>query len=84
MILENDKLTKEEKACVASNIEKLKIGISQKMGPPGLMSEEASLRNLFMKFDKDNSGRMTINELNAMCLLCNVPLRRKYTMQIMK
>lgn len=84
MILETDKLSREEKACVASNLEKLRIGIQQKMGPPGLLSEEASLKNLFLKFDKDNSGRITINELNSMCLHCAVPLRRKYTMQIMK
>merc|ERR1719359_2524041 len=38
---------------------------------------------MFNQYDKDKTGLITINELNALCLGVGVPLERKYTMRIM-
>jgi len=48
------------------------------------MNLESGIDNIFKQYDKDRTGLITINELNALCLGVGVPLERKYTMRIMK
>lgn len=60
----------------------MKSGILQKVPPT--MNLETGIDNIFKQYDKDKTGIISINELNALCLGVGVPLERKYTMRIMK
>lgn len=82
MILENDVLTAQDKNTIKNCLARLKKGIEQKIPP--MMSFESGIRNIFIQYDKDKGGFITINELNSLCLGVGVPLERKYTMRIMK
>lgn len=75
MILENDELTEQDKVTIRSNLQRLKKGVLDKVPP--LYDLNTGLRNIFFQFDKDGTGVITINELNAMCLSVGVPLERK-------
>lgn len=75
MILENPELTDADKATIKSCLMRLKAGILQKIPPT--MDLENGIRNIFRQYDKEKSGKMTINELNALCLGVGVPLERK-------
>eukprot|EP00357_Protocruzia_adherens_P004449 CAMPEP_0114993068 /NCGR_PEP_ID=MMETSP0216-20121206/12311_1 /TAXON_ID=223996 /ORGANISM="Protocruzia adherens, Strain Boccale" /LENGTH=302 /DNA_ID=CAMNT_0002356643 /DNA_START=97 /DNA_END=1005 /DNA_ORIENTATION=+ len=44
--------------------------------------DEYLLRQIFRDFDTDDSGKLTIDELNAMLLKLEIPLERKYTRAI--
>jgi len=82
MMTESEELTPGDKIAIRQNLNRLKSGAMQKIPP--MMSFESGLRNIFLQFDKDRTGFITINELNVMCLKLGVPLERKYTMNIMK
>lgn len=75
MILEGDTLSAEDKATIKSCLSRLKKGVLEKVPP--LYDLNTGLKNIFWQFDKDNTGFITINELNAMCLSVGVPLERK-------
>jgi len=75
LILENDDLTSQDKIIVSNCLTKLKGGLLQKVPPT--IQLEAGIRNIFLEYDKDKSGMITINELNALCLGVGVPLERK-------
>lgn len=82
MILENESLSPQDKATVKNCLARMKKGIEQKIPP--MQSFESGIRNIFLQYDSDKGGVITINELNALCLGVGVPLERKYTMRIMK
>lgn len=75
MILEFDELSEQDKLVIKNCLAKMKHGILQKMPPT--MSEDSALRNLFLQYDSDKTGFITINELNSLCLGVGVPLERK-------
>lgn len=82
MITEFKELTAEDKRIVDGCLRRLHNGVLQKI--PVTQSLDSGIRNIFMQYDRDKSGKMTINELNNFCLGIGVPLERKYTMRIMK
>lgn len=75
MILENAVLTDNDKMKLKNILNRLEKGILNKI--PQTMDIETGVRNLFMRYDKDKTGKMTIDELNRFCLGIGVPLERK-------
>jgi len=44
---------------------------------------DSGISSIFKQFDRDGSGKITINELHALCIAVGVPMERKYTLTIM-
>jgi len=82
MMLENDMMTDNDRMLINKCLMKLKTGILHNLPPR--IDIDTGIRNIFKQFDRDGSGKITINELHALCIAVGVPIERKYTLSIMK